>query len=157
MWEFYCSLMPSMLLSFKLTLSVVFIYFIFNFLYITNKWAKREATGFYGWDGKEDCGFYEFAKEDDIGLFLIGNPVLIIMVIFGSCFVWPLLIVIGIWIAIAFKIRSMHDNKIIPWTPKDHIWDDIAHHLSDPQPTKNIIPELLDKIDTEIDRRQSND
>jgi len=132
---------------------VLFSHWVLNSIYMTNKWIKRESVEFLSF-----LGFMVFKwKEEVMLIFILIIPALYLILLSVLAFTWPICLIVGIWIAIAFKLRSMHDNKASLWTPKDHIWDDIAHHLSDPQPPKNIIPELLDKIDTEIDRREGND
>ena len=147
MLDIYCGIMRFILWSIPL---VLFSHWIFNLIYMTNKWIKREDLYYL-----TPLGFSKYKDSSDHAAFFVGVIPLFYSILLAVISVaWPLFTIIGIWIAIAFKLRSMHDNKASLWTPKDHIWDDIAHHLSDPQPPKNIIPELLDKIDIEIDRRE---
>jgi len=150
MLDIYCSIMELILWSIPL---ILLSHWILNSIYMTNKWIKREDLCYL-----TALGFARYKNDSDCCALFIGViPLIYLILLAVISVVWPIVVFATIWIAIAFKLRSMHDNKTKLWTPKDHIWDDIAHHMSDPQQPKNIIPDLLDKIDTEIDRRDNND
>ena len=160
MWEFYVSLIPSTIFVLKLTFSSVLLYYVINFLNMTSQWIRREKLGYYGYFATYACDFgfelHDIIEDDNWGIFIIVEPFVLFFILIIVNLLWPVLILIGIWIAIAFKIRSMHDNKITPWTPKDHIWDEIAAHMNpSSSPKAEEVINLLDKVDDIVDRRES--
>jgi len=150
MWGIYLNIAKSIL---WLIPFVLFLHWVFNSIYMTNKWVKRESVEFLSF-----LGFMVFKwKEEVMLIFILIIPALYLTLLSVLAFTWPICLIVGIWIAIAFKLRSMHDNKASLWTPKDHIWDEIASHMNpSSSPKAEEVINLLDKVDDIVDRRESH-
>jgi len=97
-----------------------------------------------------------------LSVLLVAGSILFVSMTCGLGSFIPLLTWIGIVVSVFFSLmnseakyhKKIRQHSTEFFTTEDPIWDDIAQHMSDPQPKKDKIPQMLDDLDIEIDRRQ---